>query len=233
MEYKFKMIMLGDYGCGKTSFLNRITNQTYNNNYMSTIGVDYFIKKYDYYDLFEEEVGISEEINSKSKRHTGTERRSEIKLQQKKYNLNGKPESIKKYINIKKKIDNGDIIFDMRIWDTSGQERFSKLINAYYKNLSAAFIMFDLTSFESFKNVKNWYDSLMSNVEDTYKKYFPIIIIGNKCDDSKLRVISNMEAIKMAANFQAKYIECSVKDCINLNEIFVNVVQKLVDNIDN
>ena len=46
MDYKFKMIMLGDYGCGKTSFLNRITNQTYNYNYMSTIGVDYFIKKY-------------------------------------------------------------------------------------------------------------------------------------------------------------------------------------------
>jgi len=43
-DFEFKIIIIGDTGVGKTSILNRFTDDTYNRNYISTIGIDYRIK---------------------------------------------------------------------------------------------------------------------------------------------------------------------------------------------
>lgn len=39
-----KTIFLGDQGVGKTSILNRFANETYENNYKATIGLDFHTK---------------------------------------------------------------------------------------------------------------------------------------------------------------------------------------------
>lgn len=40
-----KIVVLGKSGVGKTSILNRYINDTFKNDYISTIGLDYFIKR--------------------------------------------------------------------------------------------------------------------------------------------------------------------------------------------
>lgn len=43
-EYLFKILLIGDAGVGKTSMLARFADDTYSENYISTIGVDFKIK---------------------------------------------------------------------------------------------------------------------------------------------------------------------------------------------
>merc|ERR1711974_92550 len=41
----------------------------------------------------------------------------------------------------------------LQIWDTAGQERFRSMAPMYYRGASAAILVYDITSVESFENV--------------------------------------------------------------------------------
>jgi Ras-related protein Rab-1A len=43
-DYLFKIIIIGDSGIGKSAILFRFANDTYNNSYISTMGIDFKIK---------------------------------------------------------------------------------------------------------------------------------------------------------------------------------------------
>ena len=42
----FRVFIIGDTGSGKTSIINKYIYDTYNDNYISTIGVNFESKKY-------------------------------------------------------------------------------------------------------------------------------------------------------------------------------------------
>lgn len=46
-DYLFKILLIGDSGVGKSSILVQFVDKTFNNSYMSTIGVDFKIKTID------------------------------------------------------------------------------------------------------------------------------------------------------------------------------------------
>jgi len=43
-EYVYKILVVGDLACGKTSFIHRYVNHTFSNTYRATIGVDFALK---------------------------------------------------------------------------------------------------------------------------------------------------------------------------------------------
>lgn len=43
-EYVYKILVVGDLGCGKTSFIHRYVNHVFSNTYRATIGVDFALK---------------------------------------------------------------------------------------------------------------------------------------------------------------------------------------------
>ncbi len=45
-DYLFKIILVGESGVGKTSLLNRLVNETFNDSHLTTIGVDFKIKTF-------------------------------------------------------------------------------------------------------------------------------------------------------------------------------------------
>lgn len=244
MEYKFKLIVLGDFSCGKTSLLNRVCNDEFSYNYSSTIGVDYFVKKYYESELFDEDMIILEEVPSFqgskdiSRFVMQNKTKNEIKIfnNKKVFDQNVidkmKSSQFKKYLKAKTQTNDDNILYDLRIWDTSGQERFSKIISAYYKNLSAAIIMFDITNIRSFQSVSTWHEELLNNISEINKEHFPIIIVGNKLDSEKYRAVSAADGVKLAKQLNCLYIEISVKDDINIKSLFEKIIEKLVFNID-
>ena len=46
-----------------------------------------------------------------------------------------------------------DKICKIQVWDTAGQERYRSITNAYYRGADAIFIIFDVTSKESFTHI--------------------------------------------------------------------------------
>jgi len=44
VEYLYKILVVGDLGCGKTAIIQRYVNQTFSTKYRATIGVDFALK---------------------------------------------------------------------------------------------------------------------------------------------------------------------------------------------
>ena len=110
----------------------------------------------------------------------------------------------------------------LNIWDTVGQEKYKALTRQYYHDSDGAFIVFDLTSRESFDNIKNWINDLKSyGSEDTN-----IIILGNKSDEKNKREISE-EEIKNQLNNDYIYLDVSAKTGNNISLAF-DKLKKLI-----
>ncbi|MFX1292935.1 MAG: tetratricopeptide repeat protein [Promethearchaeota archaeon] len=90
---------------------------------------------------------------------------------------------------------------NLALWDIGAQRYFKRYRKTYYKGAQAAFIVFDLTSRESFDNVLKWYKELLEFIDD---ENIPIIIVGNKNDLSNKRVISYEEGSNLANKIYSK-----------------------------
>lgn len=71
----------------------------------------------------------------------------------------------------------------LEIWDTLGQEKYGSLVSSYYKNTQGVMIVYDVTSMESFLNVKAWLIELEEHIAATHKNE-AYILVGNKAEDN-------------------------------------------------
>ncbi|XP_063700869.1 uncharacterized protein LOC134831142 [Culicoides brevitarsis] len=112
-----------------------------------------------------------------------------------------------------------DIKVRLQIWDTAGQERFRSMAPLYYRNANAAILVFDITIYATFLDVKSWVLELQKNVHGS----MTLALVGNKIDLEENRMVSREEATLYANSLGAAYFETStVKDC-NIEAIFVNI----------
>ncbi|CAI2351975.1 unnamed protein product [Caenorhabditis sp. 36 PRJEB53466] len=66
----------------------------------------------------------------------------------------------------------------MQLWDTAGQERFRSITKQYFRKADGVVLMFDVTSEQSFLNVRNWIDSVRAGVDEATV----MCLVGNKVD---------------------------------------------------
>lgn len=218
MEFKIKTIVIGDYSSGKTSILKRLNDEAFNNMYTSTIGVDYFKKKYDHDEIFMDTIILEDDTCQYS-----------ITSEKTLKNFAPKNSVFKKYHQAYKRHDlTKEIQYNLSIWDTSGQEKFSFLTSTYYRNISSALVVFDITNYDSFKAAETWIKDLFEKINDESKAYFPIVIVGNKFDLRKDRAVSYDEASKFAGKMGYRYVECSAKDDYKIHDIFKELISEIV-----
>ncbi|TMW40671.1 hypothetical protein DOY81_014249, partial [Sarcophaga bullata] len=110
------------------------------------------------------------------------------------------------------------------IWDTAGQERFKAVAPMYYRNANAAILVFDLSQYRTFKEIKSWVQELHRNVQD------PLILtlVGNKLDLLSTRAVSREEASLFANSMGATYFETSAETDEGLEQVFVSTALGLV-----
>ena len=66
----------------------------------------------------------------------------------------------------------------LQLWDTAGQERFRSLIPGYLRDSHGIFIVYDVTSEESYNNLHVWLDY----VKEYRGEDVLIFLVGNKID---------------------------------------------------
>jgi Ras-related protein Rab-8A len=93
----------------------------------------------------------------------------------------------------------------LQIWDTAGQERFRTITKAYYRGAQGIVIVFSLTDRKSFENVPNWYNNVQRNLGDSMPS---MVLVGSHCDRQD-KVVTNEEALEVAASLGLPYFECS------------------------
>jgi small GTP-binding protein len=139
------------------------------------------------------------------------------------------------YVSIRRPytLDDGDTCdIKLSIWDTGGQERYNSICKVYYKDISAAIVVFDITNHESFLNIKKWIDNIIFINQNDELLY---VIIGNKCDLKEDNIYNDtnkdylFECNKLLADYKINYIyfETSVKDNTNINGCFEEIIHKL------
>lgn len=131
------------------------------------------------------------------------------------------------------KIDNEDVKQKVKIWDSSGQERFRSIVISSAKNTNGIFLVYDVTSQKTFDDLQGWIQSI-EEAKDL--KTFPFIIMANKIDLEEQRVISHEQGKAFAESKKMPYFETSAKTGQGLNEALdylITVATKSVMGIPN
>ena len=115
-------------------------------------------------------------------------------------------------------ITRNDREISLDIWDTAGQERYNSLAPMYYRGSSAAIIVYDITSIETFNQAKRW----VREIQDSLSNCF-IILVGNKIDLESCREVQNIAAKEYAETYGIRLLESSAKSHKNIQMIF-NIV---------
>jgi Ras-related protein Rab-6A len=101
-----------------------------------------------------------------------------------------------------------------QIWDTAGQERFHALVTSYVRQSTVAFLVFDITSKESFEALKRWHTAVLDLAQPA------LFVIGNKIDLQDQRAVTTEDGQRFADSISAKYYETSVVTNANIEEVF-------------
>jgi GTPase KRas protein len=73
------------------------------------------------------------------------------------------------------------------VLDTAGQEEYSAMREQYMRTGEGFLLVYSITSRQSFEEIMTFQQQIL-RVKD--KDYFPIIVVGNKCDLEKERAVS-------------------------------------------
>jgi len=120
----------------------------------------------------------------------------------------------------------------LQIWDTAGQERFRTITTAYYRGAMGILLVYDVTDDKSFQNIRNWIRNIEQHASENVNK----ILIGNKCDLVDKKVIDTARGKALADEYGIKFLECSAKNSINVDEAFItlarDIKKRLIDTAD-
>eukprot|EP01016_Furgasonia_blochmanni_P039565 TRINITY_DN4936_c0_g1_i1.p3 TRINITY_DN4936_c0_g1~~TRINITY_DN4936_c0_g1_i1.p3 ORF type:complete len:248 (+),score=49.93 TRINITY_DN4936_c0_g1_i1:112-855(+) len=116
-----------------------------------------------------------------------------------------------------------DKVVKAQIWDTAGQERFRSITHAYYRGALGAFLVFDITKYQTFVSVDRWLQEFRAQSEPDAT----IILIGNKVDLEAEREVQTEDARVYAEKNCYAYLETSALDKRNVVEAFQQLLTEI------
>ena len=127
-----------------------------------------------------------------------------------------------------KKLEKNGQKIRLDLWDTAGQEKYRAIGRHFYKESYIVCLVYDITSKESFENLKTiWYPDLKEYGEE----YKIVALIGNKLDKFLEEEVSEEEGRKFAKEINAVYKRTSALEGTGLEDLFNELVDKYLKNI--
>lgn len=119
----------------------------------------------------------------------------------------------------------------LTIWDTAGQERFRTLTSSYYRSADAAILVFDVNNRQSFEELRTtWWPELQQQIANSTKRTNVVYaLVGNKIDlgEGSRQVLEN-EAIWLAQECKAMYLECSAASDWHVEDLFGMIIDRVL-----
>jgi small GTP-binding protein len=112
----------------------------------------------------------------------------------------------------------------IKVIDTAGQERYQTITKSFFHLVEGIFIVFDLTDDASFNSLEKWIEIIKE-----VKKEPNIIILANKNDLLDVKVEDD-QLKDFSFRNQIKIIKISVKENININEAFYDMINLIYVN---
>lgn len=116
---------------------------------------------------------------------------------------------------------------DLTIWDFGGQGRFRDILRDFIIGAHGALVLFDITRYDSFSNLREWVSLFRSSDED-YE--IPILLLGTKSDLADVRAVFPEEIQDFVKKMGfIGYFETSAKTGANIVESIRFLVQYIFD----
>ncbi|XP_046855429.1 ras-related protein Rab-26-like [Xenia sp. Carnegie-2017] len=122
-----------------------------------------------------------------------------------------------------KVVDIEDTKVKLQIWDTAGQERFRSVTHAYYRDSHALLLLYDITSKQSFDNIRAW----LSEIKDYAPNNVVVMLLGNKSDKYNDRAVKKEEGERLAEEYNVAFMETSAKTGMNVDLAFMAIAREL------
>ncbi len=107
------------------------------------------------------------------------------------------------------------------MWDSAGLERYRALIPSYVRGASIIFIIYDVSSKDTFNNLSTWINFIKQVNTDNSM----MILCGNKTDLE--RRITTQEGKNLANKEQMMFFEVSAKNGENVNKMMYSCIAEL------
>ena len=128
-----------------------------------------------------------------------------------------------------KKLQIDGIDVTLQIWDFAGEKDYRFLFPSYVKDALGGIFMYDVTNYDSFKNLYEWL-LILDEASIDYVDNMFLIMVGGKNDLEESRVILSEDAKKIADKFKFKdFIECSSRTGKNIEKVFEKIAELLVE----
>ncbi|CAF0733408.1 unnamed protein product [Rotaria sordida] len=124
-------------------------------------------------------------------------------------------------------IDIDERKYSLEIFDTAGTDEFSAMKDLYVKDSHGFLLVYSITSRSTFSDIQGYYDQIITikNI-DTHGRP-AIVLVGNKIDLEKDRVISREAGQALARKWDCAFLETSAKDRANVTEVFYDLVRQI------
>lgn len=136
----------------------------------------------------------------------------------------------------------------LSIWDTAGQETYKSITRSYFRGASGALLVFDISRRATFNSVTEWLHDLRQIAEEG----IVVILVGNKADlapssvvassddsdhphanaDNKRQVTREEAEEWCRENKVMQYVETSAKSGENVERAFLEVAERIYQNIE-
>eukprot|EP01084_Bolivina_argentea_P108895 194631_1 len=102
----------------------------------------------------------------------------------------------------------------------------------YYVGAHAILLCYDITNYESMQDILYWNDEYEKNGRDNYGTQK--IIVGTKCDLDYKKECNQNNVLKIANQCRIEHmIETSSKKAINIDKLFMDLIRRLIDCMQN
>lgn len=131
----------------------------------------------------------------------------------------------------------------LSLWDTAGQETYKSITRSYFRGASGALLVYDITRRSTFENATAWLHDLRQIAEEG----IVVILVGNKRDlasastvgEDKVLAKQNQRAVTKEeaeewcrSNGVIHYVETSAKSGEGVERAFLDVAEKIYENIE-
>lgn len=135
----------------------------------------------------------------------------------------------------------------LSLWDTAGQETYKSITRSYFRGASGALLVYDITRRSTFEHATDWLHDLRQIAEEG----IVVVLVGNKrdlasastddgsrpgnkgLDTENSRAVTAEEAEEWCkANGVLKYIETSAKSGEGVERAFLDVAERIYENVE-
>ena len=118
-----------------------------------------------------------------------------------------------------------ELDIQLEIWDNLTRRRFVHSIPSFIREGQACIIVFDLTNKATFEQCTQW----IKQVRGIAGEEMIIVLVGNKSDRYKERVLTTDEAVSYASTHGVIYLETSALNGFNVKELFDVIANTFAD----